>query len=290
MANLKGSSFEKQVSNAIHRLEARGTSKHETDSNKTHSHALATKREMYLNDFKNYAENQALEGKLNEFMTDKEHLSSFLENRLSEVSEKTALDYVAGFNSMLKGLEDTRVPLPQDTKDFLNETRTEYQNNFNAVRGEYETNRSISDLEAFKGDLREIREESEVIATLQLETGLRASEALEVAKNFENYYNSDNNTLSGIVGKGGQEYEIKDISPELAERMEQLETVPSSSAYSRDIAQLDTKTHDLRITYAKNTYEEKIENGFSEQEALKEVSEELNHHRETITTYYLNRA
>jgi vacuolar-type H+-ATPase subunit I/STV1 len=244
---------------------------------------------MYLKDFKNYAVNNNLTGKLNNLMT-KEHVKNFLENRLEKLSLKTKLDYVSGFNSMLKGLENTKVPIQEETKNFLREIRTEYQNNFNAIRENFQTNRSISNIEAFKSDLRAIREESEVIANLQLETGLRASEALEVVKNFSNYYNPDNNTLNGIIGKGGQEYYSKNISPILAEKITNLENIPSYSTYSRDIHELGHKTHDLRITYAKEAYEEKIEAGYTEKEALKEVSEELNHHRENITVYYLKRA
>jgi predicted RNA-binding protein Jag len=289
MANLKGSTFEKQIKNALNRLEARGTKRHLAGSNKTHSNALTTKREMYLRDFKNYAENNNLTGKLNNLMT-KEHVKNFLENRLENLSAKTGLSYISGFNSMLKGLENTKVPINEETKNFLKEIRAEYQVNFNSTRENFETNRSISNIEAFKSDLRAIREESEVIATLQLETGLRAAEALEVAKNFNNYYNPDNNTLNGIIGKGGQEYYSKDINPVLAEKIANLENIPSYSTYNRDVHELGHKTHDLRITYAKETYEEKIEAGYTEKEALKETSEELNHHRESITAYYLKRA
>ncbi|MDP3302422.1 MAG: hypothetical protein Q8S36_10710 [Sulfuricurvum sp.] len=46
----------------------------------------------------------------------------------------------------------------------------------------------------------------------------------------------------------------------------------------------------FRYTCAKETLEEKLSNeGQSYHDALKEVSKELNHHREEMTTYYLNR-
>jgi hypothetical protein len=41
---------------------------------------------------------------------------------------------------------------------------------------------------------------------LQAETGLRVAEALEVTKNFEKYYNQENSTLNGVIGKGNHEY------------------------------------------------------------------------------------
>jgi len=289
MANLKGSTYEKQINNAMARLEARGTSRHGTDSHKTHSNALATKREMYLKDFAKYATENNLSGKLNSVMTS-ENLNNFLNERLDGLATKTALDYTAGFNSMLKGLEETRVNIDHRATETLNSIREHYQSDFNQNRGDFETNRAISDTSSFLNNLEEIRHESAVIAELQLETGLRVSEALEVANNFQNYYNPTNNELSGIVGKGGQEYETKQISEELAQKISNLENIPSYSTYDRDLDRLEVNSHDLRVTYAKEEYEAKIENGYTHNEALKEVSEELNHHRESITEYYLNRA
>ena len=289
MANLKGSTFDRQIKNAINRLEARGTSRHGTDGHKTHSHAVADKREMYLRDFANYAEKQGLDGKLNTHMT-ADNMKNFLDDRLADVSAKTALDYTAGFNSMLSGLEETRVPIPDETKAVLQDVREQHREAFNAVRNDYATDRAIDNREAFVNDLRDIREESAVIAEIQLETGLRVSEALEVASNFNNYYNPETNELSGIAGKGGQEYPTKEISEQLAEKIENLDHVPAYSTYDKDLGELDANSHDLRITYAEETYNDRIENGYSHEEALKETSEELNHHRESITEYYLNRA
>lgn len=290
MANLKGSTFEKQLKNALYRLEARGESRHGKESNKTHSNALAQKREMYLKDFVKYAEERNLSGKLNTLMTE-ENINSFLNDRLSDLSTKTALDYTSGLHSMLKGLEESKVSINSTAKETVNAIRESYQEAYNTVRHDYTTDRAINDTQSFISNLSEIREESSVIAELQLETGLRVSEALEVAQNFNNYYNPEANELNGIVGKGGQEYGSKEISEALAQKIQSLETVPSYSTYDRDLNKLEeTNSHDLRVTYALNTYEEKIEQGYSHKEALKETSEELNHHREAITEYYLNRA
>jgi len=48
--------------------------------------------------------------------------------------------------------------------------------------------------------------------------------------------------------------------------------IPSYSSYYQNVKQLEHKTHDLQITFAKNYYEN------------------LNYHRESITLYYLKRA
>jgi hypothetical protein len=47
------------------------------------------------------------------------------------------------------------------------------------------------------------------------------------------------------------------------------------------------RSHDFRVTYAKDLLESKLEQGISYKEALKEVSQEINHHRPEMTEYYL---
>jgi len=287
MGNLKGGTFERQIQNALSRLDARGQKRYGTNSKKTHSNALYTKRSMYLRDFAKFAQERGLEGKLNTLMT-KENITEFMNERLSELSPKSALDYTSGFNSMLHGLEQTRVHIPSEAHAVLKEYTSDYRVEFNAVKDNYETERSISDTGTFLSNLEQIRESSAMVAELQLQTGLRASEALEVARNFQEYYNPGENTLSGIIGKGGQEYLEKTINPELAYKLQNIEP-PSYSTYYRDITELDHKTHDLRISYAVNRYNKLKEQGYSHREALKKVSKELNHHRESITLYYLSR-
>jgi integrase len=288
MGNLKGGNFDKQVRNALIRLNARGQKRYGTDSRKTHSNALMKKREMYLRDFARFAESKGLEGKLNTLVTES-NITEFLNERLQDLSPKTALDYVTGFNSMLKGLEQTKVNISREAYGVLREYTSDYRAEFNAVKDNYETGRAIQDTQAFISNLQEIRESSATIAQLQLETGLRASEALEVAKNFSNYYNEQNSTLEGVIGKGGQEYPVKQIDLQLAYKLQNLQETPSYSTYYRDIQSLEHKTHDLRITYTKELYESLKEQGYSHREALKEVSTQINHHREAITLYYLAR-
>jgi hypothetical protein len=45
----------------------------------------------------------------------------------------------------------------------------------------------------------------------------------------------------------------------------------------------------FRVTYAKNLLEHKLEQGIEYKEALREVSEEIDHHRPEMTQYYLAR-
>jgi len=289
MGNLKGSTFEKQIKNALIRLDARGQKRYGTNSRLTHSNALMQKREMYLKDFANYLSNKGInEGKLNNYFKE-EYISDFLNERLSELSPKSALDYVTGLNSMLTGLEQTKVNIDKNVHNILREYTSDYRAEFNSVKDNYETERAIQDTNYFLDNLEQIRETSAIIAELQLETGLRVNEALEVAKNFNDYYNPEG-YLEGIIGKGGQEYDIKPISEELAYKLNNLEQVPSYSSYYNDLKELGHKPHDLRVTFAKSYYEELKQNGYSHKEALQITSKELNHHREAITLYYLERA
>jgi len=290
MANLKGGSFEKQIKNALIRLDARGTKRFNTNSKLTHSNALYSKREMYLKDFKNYLENKGINnGKLNNYFT-QEHINDFLNERLSELNAKSALDYTTGFNSLLKGLEQTRVTIDKSVHNIIKEYTQDYRTEFNATKNDFEVGRAIINTEAFLNNLSEIRESSSIVAELQLQTGLRVSEALEVAKNFNDYYNPQSKKIESVIGKGGQEYYPKEISQELAYKLNNLQEIISYSTYRNDINILEHKTHDLRITYTQETYNKLKENGFSHKEALKITSQELNHHREAITLYYLARA
>jgi len=288
MSNLSGSDFTKQVKNASIRLDRRGTGGrfNKDNSNLTYSNELKIKRDMYLNDFKGFLEEKNEKGKLNTLLTPT-NVQEFLENRLSNLSANSKLDYSSGFSSLLSGLEQTKVTIPANTKDTINSFTKSFREDFNNVKSDFKKDRAIKDKDSFLSELRDKRESSYIIASVQLETGLRVSEAIEVVNNLDKYL--DNNILNNIVGKGGQEYNTKEISYNLINDIEKLDKNVSYSTYQGDLKSLDTTSHDLRITYALDTFNE-LEQKVGRSEALQTVSEELNHHRSDITTYYLNRA
>ena len=291
MANLRGGTFEKQIKDAFHRTLALGEGRHMKEDNFTHSLALAQKREMYLRDFKEYLEQKGItEGKLNTYMTE-QTIIDFLEQRTEHLSPKSALDYTTGFNSLLKGLEQANITIPANPSrnDFLKDFRETFRSELKEL--EIESGRYIQNLDQKLEELKEIRFESYVIAKIQSETGLRVNEALEVAKNFPNYYNEQNSTLEGVIGKGNHEYAPKEISYQLAQEIQKLENIPHYNTYRNDLQEVGIdKSHDFRVTYAKDLLESKLEQGISYKEALKEVSQEINHHRPEMTEYYLARA
>lgn len=291
MANLRGGTFEKQIKDAFHRTLALGEGRHMKEDNFTHSLALAQKREMYLRDFKEYLEQKGItEGKLNTYMTE-QAIRDFLEQRTEHLSPKSALDYTTGFNSLLKGLEQANITIPANPSrnDFLKDFRETFRSELKEL--EIESGRYIQNLDQKLEELKEIRFESYVIAKIQSETGLRVNEALEVAKNFPNYYNEQNSTLEGVIGKGNHEYAPKEISYQLAQEIQKLENIPHYNTYRNDLQEVGIdRSHDFRVTYAKDLLESKLEQGISYKEALKEVSQEINHHRPEMTEYYLARA
>ena len=290
MANLRGGSFDKQVKDAFFRVLKFGEGRHLKEDNFTHSIELAKKRKMYLNDFKKYLEEKGInKGKLNQFLTE-QNVRDFIEERTLNLHPKSSLDYTAGFNSLLKGLEQANVSIPAPiNRDFLKDFREEFRSEMKQI--EIVTGRYIQNVEEKLEELKDVRFESYVIAKIQVTTGLRVSEAIEIARNFSDYYNPSNSSLEGVIGKGNHLYKPKIIDYKLAIEIQKMENVPHYNTYRSDLKEIGIpRTHDFRVTYAKNLLQDKLEQGLSYKKALIEVSKEINHHRPEMTEYYLNRA
>jgi hypothetical protein len=290
MANLRGGTFDKQLTNVFYRLEAFKKGRHFSNDNLTHSLALAKKREMYARDFKEYLEQKGItEGKINKMLTE-ENVKEFIEQRTMNLSPKSSLDYTTGFNSMLKGLEQANITIPSNPteNDFLKNYREKFKEEKKELQ--FEKGRYIQNLDQKLSNLRAKNYESYVVAKLQSKTGLRVREAMEVVKNFEKYYNEQNSTLNGVIGKGNHEYQAKEISNQLALEIQKIEKNISYATYNQDLKAVGIdKSHNFRVTYAKNSFENKLKQGVEKKEALKQVSKEINHHRPSMTQYYLRR-
>ena len=290
MANLRGGSFDKQVKDAFFRVLKFGEGRHLKEDNFTHSIELAKKRKMYLNDFKKYLEEKGInKGKLNQFLTE-QNVRNFIEERTLNLHPKSSLDYTAGFNSLLKGLEQANVSIPAPiNRDFLKEFREEFRSEMKQI--EIESGRYIENVEQKLETLHDLRYESYVVAQVQLSTGLRVSEALEITQNFDKYYNPQSSELMGVIGKGNHEYSPKFIDDKLVLEIQKMENVPHYNTYRQDLKEVGiNRSHDFRVTFAKNSLQNKLEKGISYKKALKEVSKEINHFRPEMTEYYLNRA
>ena len=285
MANLKGGSFEKQIKDAFHRLEAFGVGRVDKNDNLTHSDKLAEKREMYLKDISDYFTSQNLNDKLNTLLT-KDNLDKFFNQRLEDLSTKTQENYLRGFSSMLKGLEQQNINIPVhlEDKDF-------FDDKVKGIKDQAETiieNRYIDNVKDVIKNLYEDRTISGLIAQTQYELSIRQAEAFELLKNPNKYI--ENGRVENLIGKGNHTYEAKPISFELEQKiLNNQEELISKTTYYNDLQKYDISSHDFRFTSARDKFEEKINSGISEKEAKLKISAELNHKREEITDYYLKR-
>ena len=285
MANLKGGNYQKQIKDAFHRLESFGVGRVGKNDNLTHSDKLAQKRNMYLKDIADYFTSQNLNDKLNTLLT-KDNLDKFFNDRLEDLSIKTQENYIRGFSSMLKGLEQQNIYIPlhyEDTAFFDDRVKT--------IKDQYETiieNRYIDNVENVISNLYEDRAISGLIAQCQYELSIRQAEAFELVSNPLKYI--ENGYVENLIGKGNHIYEKKEISIELSQKLlDNHDELISKSTYYYDLQRYDISSHDFRFTSARDKFEEKMNSGISEKEAKLQISEILNHKRSEITDYYLKR-
>jgi len=287
MASLKGSDWTRQTRDLNFRLAAFKEKKNGTNSHLTHSNALKIKRDKYIADLKDFAEEQDLEGKLNQLITE-ENLTQMFEEKLEGLKFSTQEDYLRGWSGLIQGMQQANVTVNVDVS-YFNGLVNDYKEDA-IVRGEAFgepklVNTAYHPTEVING----LSSPLSTIAQLQYETGLRISEAYTVINDIERHL--DNLRLHSVQGKGGQIYRDKIISLELRLALlriqEQQIRIPHQSTYYRHLQVYQMAPHDLRAFYAKELYEKKIDEGCSHVEACLFVSKEINHHRISITEYYL---
>jgi len=296
MANLRGGTFEKQTRDAFFRLEKIRNSRHNQEVKGFVSINRLKQAKMMLNKFSNYLQNRGIsEGKINEYMSDKTILRDFAEKEIFNESyaPSTVQEYASLFSKIVENLAHNNVTISREAINYTKELYQEAKETFKA--DSYETGRYVENLQDKLYNLYNNNFASGVIAEVQANMGLRISEAFELVRNFDNYYNAENNTIENLIGKANHMYEEKEISYDLVQKIEALHNnntpIPSQSSYREDLKEVGIpKSHDLRITYAKDLYESLKGQGYAEKEALKVVSQELNHNRLEITQYYLARA
>ena len=218
-------SYHKNVKDAFHRLAAFKQGRHGKDDHLTHSDGLAKKREMYLNDYKNFAESNGFTEKLNQTMTN-ENISSFLNARVEGLASSTQENYVRGFSSLLQGLHEVNITVPYD-KSVFDSKVSEIKAN---ATNEFRTGRAIENTSSVFSSLYEKRYSSGLLAEIQNQ-GFRISETFELVKNFESYYNEATGTIENLTGKGNHDYKPKEISSELVAKIRECENIPSQNTY-----------------------------------------------------------
>ena len=296
MANLRGGTFEKQLKDAFFRLEKIGQSRHNNTVQGFVSLNRLKQAKMMLNKFSNYLQQNSINsGKLNNYLSDKETVRDFIEKEIfkQDYNPSTIHEYTSLFSKVVENLANNNVSISKETINYAKELHQEAKETFKSDN--YETGRYIDNLQDKLYNLYNNNFVGGVIGEVQATMGLRISEAYEVVRNFDNYYNAENNTIEGLIGKANHEYMPKTIGYDLVQKIEAIHNnnapIPSPSSYREDLKEAGIpKSHDLRITYAKDLYNSLKEQGHAYKDILKEVSKELNHNRLEITRYYLNRA
>ncbi len=290
MANIKGASFIQQENSMHHLLKAFGVSRHfNRDDRLTHSEELAKKRRMYIKDFIENATDQKLSGKLNTHMGDYKVVKDFLLKRITHMCKKTSGDYVSGISSMFTGLVLKNISISDDGFQAIEDVRALVKE---MPEEEFRTGRFIINTKQVLNRLFDKNFESGVLGQIQKETGFRISEAYKFVENPEKYLVG--NTIVGLIGKSRHMYGEKKISNDLIQKLSGVEKLPTQHTYSRHLkfATLDDEAipHDWRVTYAKAEFDKRIAKGMSRNQALREVSIQINHFRIEMTEYYLLRA
>jgi integrase len=155
------------------------------------------------------------------------------------------------------------------------------------------TGKAVDDAELIIEQLYEKRYATGVYAEVMHDLGFRSSESIKLLTEPDRYIveRSGELVVEGLIGKGNHIYDHKEISGELAYKIQLIYKVPSYSTFYRDLKEVGVTAHGFRYTYAKEELETKLsDEAQSYHEALKEVSKELNHHREEMTKYYISRA
>jgi hypothetical protein len=296
MANLKGAEFRRQVRDAFHRLAKFRESRHNREVKGFVSINRMKQAKTILNKFSNYLTNKGITtGKLNKYMSNVDIVKDFVRDEIfnKDYAPSTVQEYVSLFGKTLENLAHNNINISRESINYVKDLYHTAKETFRSDG--YETGRYINNLEDKLDNLYQKNFGSGVLAEVQSSLGLRISEAYELVRNFNNYYNPGAGTIEGLIGKANHLYEPKEIQQDLAYKIEALHNnnsiLPSKTNYREDLKEIGiNKSHDLRITYAKNLFEQKLEEGKSYREALKEVSIELNHWRSEMTEYYLARA
>lgn len=226
------------------------------------------------------------------------HVQSFLEKKIDDVTKYDSWNKIA---SHVNKLENALRDFTQKEHDLRHVTdrvrdvaKSELDRSEPPVKG-YENPKSVID------NIK--NEDAQLTAKLQLEGGCRREEAVQV-KNEQLKGLADDPATGGRKGvveltdtKGGKEREIY-ISPrtyaQLEERTQNDTFKISENSYSKHVQEAAAEagesqsgTHDFRYNFAAERYNQCVEHGLNNEQALQQTSWELGHERADITLHYL---
>lgn len=284
MANLKGSTFQKQTRDALIRVDARGIKRtgNARFDGLAHSRAVLKNRRQILNDFSRFLSDEGYSGKLNLLMTPK-IITQFLLERTLGMALSTIENYISNFSALVKGLRLKNITIAKTTDfEFFQRLKDQLGRPDPTI---YQTGRYM-DEDAVQAMLDRLPHRSRVVATIQYQLCFRASEALLIANNPKKYLVGL--TMSGVKGKGGQVYSNKPIDAELAELIRSALPISRSTYYrdQRKALQGRNRPHDLRLSHICDLYDSLRDSGESHEQSMTKASKASNHHRSSITGGY----
>ncbi|HQS67879.1 MAG TPA: hypothetical protein PLM93_11900 [Sulfuricurvum sp.] len=284
MANLKGSTFEKQIKDALIRIDARGT-KRTGDARfdgLAHSNAVLEKRKQILEDFTRFLNGEGFIEKLNSAMTP-EIIAKFLQERTAMMALVTIENYIANFSALIKALRLKNITINENADyEFFQREKDKLGRPDSNV---FQTGRYM-DEDAVQGILDQLPHRSHVVAIIQYKLCFRASEALLIANNPNKYLLAL--TLSGVKGKGGQFYPEKTVDQDIANLIRSAVPI-SRSTYYRDQRKAlcgKNRPHDLRLTHICDLYDSLRDAGEPHEQSMLKASKASNHHRPSTTGGY----
>ena len=132
----------------------------------------------------------------------------------------------------------------------------------------------------------------QIVANMQLNHGLRLADATkltDIADNALNVHNSKGGQdLLNIRLSDSEIRQIKEVSGGTMEiKIKQYDYVQALKTACAEAGQEYNGTHGLRHNFAQSRMSELVESGMGYRQALSTVSEEMGHHRPSITLTYL---
>jgi integrase len=291
------------VSKVGHRTETGLKSENNRDySDKVHSFGSKDNFEMFVKDLASFAKEIGFQNSATRL--DKltgEIFKTYLENKIATggkngkgitqrvvsniVSHAEKLSVNLSTLSMLKNGKESVFA----TQSELIKIKEELRPN---ARANIHFNRAIPN-ELAEKIINSIKNEKvKIAATLQLKAGLRESEAIK----FKAWQIKGD--CFDIQGKGGYHRDAF-VSKEMHDKIAGYVINTGSFSVSRStyekrleaaFAENGVKykgTHTLRYTFGQNSFVKKVESGISVKESLRQVSEEMGHHRPDITLHYI---
>jgi hypothetical protein len=226
-----------------------------------------------------------------------EHIESFIEQK-AELSPKS-LKNISSAIGKLENVIEQKLCIEVDfgSREHLsgrwlaNKIASELDHS--SMRGAYENPQAL--VENLSSPTNQL------VAELQWRGGFRIHEIAKIREDsFKSWTNSCGQECWGITvkGKGGYERTVEvpfDLWTIAKDHVEQFGRITFDyKDYLNDLRQSAWETgqpyqgsHGLRYNFAQERYDELIANGWGHNEALKEVSEALGHHRPEITMHYL---